>query len=155
MKSKLKFKPSELRCAVRLVIDTNIVFSGLLYGGKPLQVLQYVVSGHAQAYASEWMLSELTGILSRPEHTARLEKLRTTAAQISDDYTGLIQFVIPSELNCRVSRDINDDPILACALCAKADFIVSGDKDLLVLNTFEGMPILTASQVLEVLQTRS
>jgi uncharacterized protein len=134
---------------VRLVIDTNIVFSALLYGGKPLQILQLVIEGQVQAFASEWMLSELAGILSRPEHTARLTKLRITAAQVSDDYSGLIQFIIPKALEYKVSRDINDDPILACALSAKADFIVSGDKDLLVLKEFEGIQIVTAAQALE------
>ena len=137
---------------MRLVIDTNIVFSALLYGGKPLQILQLVIEGQAQAFASEWMLSELSGILSRPEHTARLAKLRTTAAQVSDDYSGLIQFIIPKPLEQRISRDINDDPILACGLSAKADLIVSGDKDLLVLEEFEGIPIVTATQALERLQ---
>lgn len=137
---------------MRLVIDTNIVFSALLYGGKPLQILQLAIEGQAQAFASEWMLSELSGILSRPEHTARLAKLRTTAAQVSDDYSGLIQFIIPKPLEHRISRDINDDPILACALSAKADLIVSGDKDLLILEEFEGIPIVTAAQALEILQ---
>ena len=137
---------------MRLVIDTNIVFSALLYGGKPLQILQLVFEGQAQAFASEWMLSELSGILSRPEHTARLTKLRTTAAQVSDDYSGVIQFIIPKALEYKVSRDINDDPILACALSAKADLIVSGDKDLLVLKEFGGMPIVSAAQALERLQ---
>ena len=137
---------------MRLVIDTNIVFSALLYGGKPLQILQLVAKGSAQACASEWMLSELAGILSRPEHTARLAKLQTTPAQVSDDYSGLIQFIIPKLLSYRVSRDINDDPILACAISAKADLIVTGDKDLLVLKEFEGIQILTATQALEKIQ---
>jgi uncharacterized protein len=65
------------------------------------------------------------------------------------DYSGLIQFIIPKALEYKVSRDINDDPILACALSAKADFIVSGDKDLLVLKEFEGIQIVTAAQALE------
>lgn len=48
-----------------------------------------------------------------------------------------------------VSRDPDDDAVLACALAAKADLIVSGDQDLLVLQAFEGIPIVTAAQALE------
>ncbi len=48
-----------------------------------------------------------------------------------------------------VSRDPDDDAVLACALAAKADLIVSGDQDLLVLQAFEGIPIVTIAQALE------
>ena len=45
-----------------------------------------------------------------------------------------------------VSRDPDDDAVLACALAARADLVVSGDNDLLVLKSFEGIPIVTVSQ---------
>nr|WP_239056936.1 putative toxin-antitoxin system toxin component, PIN family [Wenzhouxiangella limi] len=48
----------------------------------------------------------------------------------------------------RVSPDPDDDHVLACALSAKADLIVSGDKDLLVLERFQGIDIVTASHAL-------
>ena len=48
----------------------------------------------------------------------------------------------------QVSRDVDDDAVLACALAARADLIVSGDEDLLVLKEFQGIPIATIAQAL-------
>ena len=56
-------------------------------------------------------------------------------------------------LKSRVCRDPDDDAVLACAVSTKADYIVSGDKDLLVLNEFEDTPILTVAHTLKILQT--
>ena len=52
-------------------------------------------------------------------------------------------------LTSKVCRDPDDDAVLACAKAANADFIVSGDQDLLVLQAFEGIQIVTAAQALE------
>lgn len=49
----------------------------------------------------------------------------------------------------KVSRDPDDDQVLACALAAQADLIVSGDADLLDLKSFQGIPILTAARAVE------
>ena len=49
------------------------------------------------------------------------------------------------QLDERVSRDIDDDAVLACALAARAHFIVSGDEDLLVLDAFKGISIITVA----------
>ncbi|MHB1199755.1 MAG: putative toxin-antitoxin system toxin component, PIN family [Polaromonas sp.] len=48
-----------------------------------------------------------------------------------------------------ICRDPDDDAVLACAKVAQANLIVSGDQDLLVLQAFEGIPIVTAAQALE------
>lgn len=134
---------------MRLVIDTNVVFSALMYGGKPFQLLQQVWNGAVQASASEWMLAELLGVLSRPQHAARLRELSRTPREVVDSYTGLIEVIAVPPLMVPVSRDALDDPILACAKAARADLVVSGDADLRVLGNFEGIPIVTAAQALD------
>jgi uncharacterized protein len=59
-----------------------------------------------------------------------------------------VELVIAPPLPNPVCRDPDDDDVLACALAAQVDVIVSGDKDLLVLGSFEGIPIVTAEQAL-------
>jgi predicted nucleic acid-binding protein len=65
----------------------------------------------------------------------------------------LVDLVTAPALSLTVCRDADDDAVLACALAARADLIVSGDKDLLVLQAFQGIPILTAAQALQWLKT--
>jgi uncharacterized protein len=64
-------------------------------------------------------------------------------------YSALCELVSPAPLAQPMCRDPDDDAVLACAMAAQADLIVSGDQDLLVLQTFEGTPIVTAAQALE------
>ena len=68
-----------------------------------------------------------------------------TANQMLRDYRRLATLVASSKLARQVSRDADDDAVLACALAARADLVVSGDDDLLVLKTFEGIPIVNAT----------
>jgi predicted nucleic acid-binding protein len=63
----------------------------------------------------------------------------------------LAEIAYPPPLPAPVSRDPDDDAMLALAVAAQADFIVSGDGDLLVLNSFEGIPIVTPVQALAII----
>ena len=64
-------------------------------------------------------------------------------------YSALCELVSPATLSQPVCRDSDDDAVLACAKAAQEDLIVSGDQDLLVLQAFEGIPIVTAAQAWE------
>lgn len=61
-------------------------------------------------------------------------------------YQRLAHRVTVRQLTQRISRDADDDQVLARALAAKADFIVTGDKDLLTLKVFREIPIVTAAE---------
>jgi putative PIN family toxin of toxin-antitoxin system len=63
-------------------------------------------------------------------------------------YTQLARIIAAPPLTQSVSRDPDDDAVLACAIAAKADASVTGDKDLLVLSRYAGIPILTAREAL-------
>ena len=72
-----------------------------------------------------------------------------SAAELVQDYERLAEVVTPEPLPAPVSRDPDDDHVLACALAAKAELIVSGDKrHLLVLGEYQGIPIRTAAEAL-------
>ena len=69
--------------------------------------------------------------------------------QLLTNYRRIVTLVTARQLDTQVSRDADDDAVLACALAARADLIVSGDDDLLVLKDFNGMPIVTAAQAIK------
>ncbi len=97
------------------------------------------------------LLEELRSVLSRLHLATRLERRKSSAEQAVALYAGLAQILDPPPMPAPVSRDPDDDAVLALAVAAQADLIVSGDGDLLVLNSYEGVPIVTPVQALTIL----
>ncbi|MBL8166445.1 MAG: putative toxin-antitoxin system toxin component, PIN family [Anaerolineae bacterium] len=98
------------------------------------------------------IISEIANVLNRDELRA---KFRTLTDQIVQDLLLLLtqaEEVNVSEVKA-VSRDPKDDIFLACAQASAAQYIVSEDKDLLVLNPYEGISIINALDFLRVLQS--
>jgi putative PIN family toxin of toxin-antitoxin system len=135
---------------MRLVLDTNVVMSGLLWRGKPYQLLQAIRRQHPglQIYSSPVLLEELTEVISRPAFIKQLALIGKTAPEVLADYLEVVELVEPLEVPAIV-RDPDDDHVLACATTAQADLIVSGDKDLLDLHQYQGIPILTPAEALQ------
>ncbi|MEY2926822.1 MAG: hypothetical protein RL367_1299 [Pseudomonadota bacterium] len=67
----------------------------------------------------------------------------------------MVKIVVPAELDEPISRDCDDDKVIAAAIAAEADLIVSGDLDLLVLGAHRGIAIMTVADVLILLGRRS
>lgn len=135
---------------MRLVLDTNVTISGLLWRGTPYRLLQAIRSQQPQQqiYTSRALLEELTEVITRPAFSAQLQRIGKTTAALLADYIQIVELAEPTEVP-RVARDPDDDHVLACALAAKAELIVSGDKrHLLVLGEYQGIPIRTAAAVL-------
>lgn len=138
----------------RIVIDTNLVLSGLLWRGQPHLLLTQVGQNPGmQLFSSQVLLDELADVLRRPSPTKRLNQINLTAHSVLADYVRVVTLLQPQPFPQPVCRDPDDDEVLALALLAQADVIVSGDNDLLVLQSFEGIPIVTAAQALELLGT--
>jgi len=138
---------------MRLVLDTNVVMSGLLWRGKPHEILQIAMrqrSSH-QIYSSPVLLEELTEVIARPAFTKRMALIGKSPQEILADYLEVVELAEPTQIQA-VSRDPDDDHVLACAVTAKADLIVSGDKDLLDLHEHQGIPILAPADALQRLQ---
>ena len=134
---------------LRIVLDTNIVISGLIWRGAPHQVVLALADDKLAAYTSYSMVSELTRKLLGSKLGRELIKRDISAQQLVMSYTALCEVVSPALLTQPICRDPDDDAVLACAKAANADLIVSGDQDLLVLEAFEGIQIVTAAQALE------
>ena len=133
---------------MRIVLDTNVVMSALLWRGPPYRLLDAIRQRpRLQLYSSPVLLEELAEVLTRPSATKQLNAIGKAARDVLPDYILAIELVEPVELP-RVVRDPDDDHVLACALTARADLIVTGDNDLLDLNAYQDIPIVTAAEAL-------
>jgi len=136
---------------VRIVADTNAALSGLLWQGPPRQIIDHARAGAVTLHSSLTLLAELAEVIGRGKFAQRIQRAGVSALALIEDYQRLAVLLEPEPLATPVSRDPDDDHVLACALAAHADLIVSGDRDLLVLDRFQDIRILTAAQALAVL----
>ena len=130
------------------VADTNIVISGLLWHGPPRQVLDAARTGVIVLSTSAPLLTELAEVLQRPKFAQRLARANVTPHTLVFGYAALARLVVPAPIRPVVEADPDDDAVLACAVVAQAEMIVSGDSDLLALESYEGIPIITAAQLI-------
>ena len=134
---------------MRAVIDTNVLLAGLLWRGPPHALLAHVRNGLVSLISSPALLAELDDVLGRAKFDAILARTNTARDRALAEVRQLAEVIEPPPLPQPVCRDPDDDEVLALALAAGADVIVSGDADLLVLQQFEGIPILDPAQALQ------
>lgn len=91
--------------------------------------------------------------LAYRKFATRIARYQTSVAALTAQYAAIVSLVTPAVIAPTVLRDPDDDAVLACALAAQADLIVSGDADLLVLKQFQGMRIVTAAQAVKSIAT--
>jgi len=138
---------------VRVVLDTNVVIAGLLWRGKPYELLGHAIDGKMQCFASAPLIEELERVLGYDRLAKRIASLNTTIAALVADYLELVELVIVADIAPAVSADPDDDALLATALAADAEMIVSGDVHLLNLKHYQVIPIVTAAECLRRLGT--
>lgn len=137
---------------MRLVLDTNIVITALLWMGAPHQLFGLITEGRASCFSSEELIGELARALQYRKFERRISERRLTAKALVERYTRLANLVVPAEISPSVLADPDDDRVLACALAAQAGLIVSGDPDLLNLKLFHRIPIVNAAEALKRIQ---
>ena len=133
---------------MKVVLDTNVLVSALLWPGTPTRLIEFAAEGVVQLYASKVLIEELSDVPHRPKLATKVAATGVSAEELVQNYQRIAYRVSASRLTSRMSRDIDDDAVLACAITAKADAIVSGDQDLLTLRSIEGIPILTVTQAI-------
>ncbi len=126
---------------MNIVIDTNVVISGTFFGGAPRKVLEAVVDKTISAYATTEIIEEYTEIVQ--EMIDRKQGHLTTA--ILNPFVQSL-YLVESTTTVKVSRDPDDDKFIGCAIDSKSYYIVSGDKDRLVLKKHKDIEIITAAQ---------
>ena len=135
---------------MRLVLDTNVVASALLWNGTPAQLLDAAQVGDLELFTRRVLLAELTRILQRPKFANAIAASGLALDELVLGYIELSTFVTPTPIPPTVLADPDDDQVLACAVAAAADLIVSGNRHLLSLHTFEGRPIVSPAEALRI-----
>ena len=118
----------------------------MLWGGTPHALLEHVRNGTLTLISSPALLAELARVLERPKFDVILLRSHTSRAQTLAEVRQLAEVIDPPPLAQPVCRDPDDDAVLALAIAAQADIVISGDDDLLCLGSFEGIPVLTPAQ---------
>lgn len=131
---------------MKLVVDTNLLVSAFLWQGTPGRLIELAGEKECRLFTSRALIDELSDVLHRQKLAKKVQATGLSAAQMVRNYQQLATTVTARSLAQQVSRDPDDDAVLACALAAQADLIVSGDADLLDLKQFQGMRIVTAAQ---------
>jgi uncharacterized protein len=125
-----------------------MLVSGLLWTGKPHTLIEEVRAGTLTLVSSPALLAELAEVAARPKFKDILARSNTNLELMLTQVRLLAEIVDPPPLPERVSRDPDDDAVLALAVAAQPDLITTGDKDLLVLGTHAGVPIVSAAEAL-------
>lgn len=133
---------------MRVVIDTNVWLSALLWGGQPNLIIQLIENQQIQAISSENILTELTDILQKPNLQKRLNQLKITADEIVIIAKRLMTLVIIEEVIISELRDPKDQMVLATAIAGDTQIVITGDKDLLVLHPYGNISILLPQEFL-------
>ena len=136
---------------ITAVYDTNILISGIFWRGVPRQLIRLAREGQVQVVTCQALLDELLSVLTRTDKPFGLS--RKEATRIANDVLTYVHLVTPSR-TVNACRDSKDNIVLSCALAGQAEFIATGDPDLLVLKEFEGIRIVKAHDLLSCIQTQ-
>ena len=135
-----------------VVLDTNVIVSALISPlGTPARILSLWRQGHFTVVISGPLLAELRRAMTYPRVTAALRRPAQEVEEFLDEFAS-IPITLPTRA-MSASRDPDDNRFLEVALAGKADYLVSGDRDLLDLEEFEGIAIVTPARFLAILET--
>ena len=102
------------------------------------------------------LLDELATTLGYTKFAARIERFGTHIATWVAQYTALVSLVMPASVPPVVALDADDDHVIAAAVAARAELIVTGDrKHLLPIGSHQGIAIVTAREVVDPIEARS
>jgi uncharacterized protein len=129
---------------MRIVVDTNIIISGIFFGGKPRELLQKCFSGTLQIVCSEEIFVEYTETIER----LTIKSGKNIGIEIVPLLVENLEF-IENRYSESYSRDPDDDKFINCARSGGIEYLISGDKDLLVLKEIERIKIVGVAEILE------
>ena len=129
---------------IRVVIDTNVYISALMFGGLPGSLLDLMFLKSFVTIVSPVLLDELEEKLC-----LKFEVTAEDAAAVRRKISSVAQVVEPSKAIQAVKQDPDNDRVLECAVAGPADYIVTGDRHLLMLGEYRGTSIIRAREFLD------
>lgn len=126
---------------MKIVLDTNVLISGIFWKGVPYKIIELWANGNLQIVVTKKILKEYFEVLNRID----------TSGEIAKKWKLFILekvLIVAEKTVVKLSRDANDDMFINCALSADVEYLVSGDKDLLTLEAVYKTKILPPAQFL-------
>ena len=131
---------------IKIVLDSNVIISGIVFGGKPRELLNHIVEGRLTLYLSKFIIDEILEILKR--------KFKYTQPMLFAVETELLSISVIIEPDIEINyiaEDEDDNKILECAVSGGCDYIISGDRHLLSISKYESIEIKSVSNFLDTL----
>ncbi|MGH7393414.1 MAG: putative toxin-antitoxin system toxin component, PIN family [Candidatus Rokuibacteriota bacterium] len=136
-----------------IVLDSSVLVSAFLTAnGATDAVIQRARDGSVLVYASDAILDETHKVLAYPRLVQQYRYTPQDVQAFCDRVRAAVLLISPLPPFPAICRDPNDDMVLACALAATVEYLVTRDKDLLVLQQYEGIAIVTPEAFLAVLR---
>ncbi len=133
----------------KVVLDTNVLISAIVYGGNPRAILEAALAGTIELAISPPIMEEFQGVLGRPQFGLTPQFVHSTVAELA----ALAEWVTPQKHLQLVQEDPSDNLILDCAVAAEAEYLVTGDDHLLKLKACGAVRIVSPQEFVEILQT--
>ena len=133
---------------MKIVIDTNIYVSSFFWKGNPRKVFDRVTNGIDELLITDDIINEIKSVMLKNKFNLEISKI--------EDYVNIIKNfsvnILHDNILENISRDIDDNKILKCGLEGNADYIITGDNDLLVLEVYKGIKIINPKEYLEIVK---
>ena len=137
---------------IRADLGTNIFVSGLISaGGSPRQIVDSWLTREFTLITSPYLIEELHHVLAYPRIASRLRLSDHELILFFDTLVSLAEVELDVKPLPGVTRDPKDDAVIACAFASQADYVVSGDQDILVLSEYEGTRMIAPVDFLSIL----
>ncbi|HUS88390.1 MAG TPA: putative toxin-antitoxin system toxin component, PIN family [Desulfosporosinus sp.] len=131
---------------MRVVLDTNVLISAIVFGGNPRKLLEAILRGEPKLFLCDYILNELIGVLLRPKFDFPPDVIRSIISELN-----AISYVVTPTVRIRkIKEDPADNKILECALEANADYIISGDSHLLNQKVYRNVKVITPAEYLKI-----
>ena len=131
----------------RIVIDSNVVISGVFFGGKPQRVLEYITEKRAECFISMQIIDEIRDVVQRPTFGFSSAQ----ALLLVEELTAICTLIAPTISIQEIVSDPDDNIVLECAYTANAQYIISGDSHLRQLEKWNDIVICSPSEFLNII----
>ena len=140
---------------IRAVLDTNVLIAAIINVKSSLtqEIYQKFLTLHFTLIISPDVLEEVEDLINRERIVGR-HKRTTNEREVIMSEIASLSYIVPGTTQVEVVRDPNDNKIISAALEGKAEYIVSRDKDLLDLNEYQGIKIITPEKFIEILRVK-
>ena len=134
-----------------IVIDTNVVISALLFGGTPEKLVSLWKTRQIEPVFSKGILDEYLRVLAYPKFSLSEIEIELLLNHELLPYFKVVD-ILEVEQKTIIKADPDDDKFIICALADRCNFIISGDKHLLELGSYQEIEIITLSAFLNIIK---